>query len=71
LPKGTKTTRKVEAYRLKNIDAGYYEKDPSLWVERLVDFWCWKHCDAGAKAMYTARCPKTSPRGLGASQVRL
>jgi len=28
-----------------------------------------RHCDEGAKEAGTARCPKTSPRGLGASQA--
>ena len=63
MPQGTITTRKSRSLSFQSIDVGSYEKRISLWVERLVDFWWRSHCEGRAKEMYTARCPKTGPRG--------
>jgi len=73
-PYGTTTTSKINLLLLRvrkeTIVSRSYRTNPSLWVERLVDFWWRSHCEVRAKEMYTARCPYRGPlpprRGLAA-----
>ncbi|MER2998246.1 hypothetical protein [Pontibacter populi] len=70
-PYGTIVTINVGAYRSKLYKSSFYEKDLSLWVERLVDFRCRRHFEVREKEMYTARCPKTGPPGREGTKAEL
>ncbi|OKL38786.1 hypothetical protein A3841_06545 [Pontibacter flavimaris] len=56
---------------LEMTNSHIYRIDPSLWVERLCEFFrCRRQPEARGQEKLPARCPKTSPLGLESTKAR-